>query len=116
MSTLKRYFIGAVLLLSLNLLPAVGFGAEDPWKFLEDFRPLPNTLTRIADRYVAVLFVNRGEDLLAAVIFNARCNQAFCELLHRAGYSVVNETGSKTRFYVDPEEQELIVLIGVLAA
>ena len=113
--TLRRHFIGGVLLLSLNLLPALSFGAEDPWKFLDDFTPLPSTLTRIAERYVAVIFVNRVEDL-SAVIFSANCNVASCQLLRRAGYAVVNGAGSKSRLYVDPEEKELIELMGSITA
>jgi hypothetical protein len=113
---LRRHFFGGVLLLSLNLLPALSFGAEDPWKYLDDFTPLPSTLTRIADRYVAMIFIKREEDLSAAVIFSARCDLTSCQLLHRAGYAVVNGAGSKTRLYVDPEERELIELMGAIIA
>jgi hypothetical protein len=98
------------------LLPALSFGAEDPWKYLDDFTPLPSTITRIADRYVAMIFIKREEDLSAAVIFSANCNVTSCQLLRRAGYAVVNGAGSKTRLYVDPEEKELIELMGAITA
>jgi len=75
-----------ILSLSLGLMPKVGLGAQDPWQFLENFTPLPRSLTRIAERYVAMIYVNRDEQLMAAVIFDASCFAGSCELNHRAGY------------------------------
>ena len=115
-STITRHFLGVILLLSLNLMPALTHGAQDPWKFLEDFTPLPKSLTRIAERYVAVIFVNRDEQLVAAVFFNASCVLGSCELHHRAGFAVVNAAGSNTRLYVEPTEKELIELMGAISA
>jgi len=115
-SRLRGYVVGMILSLSLGLMPAVSLGAQDPWQFLEDFRPLPTSLTRIAERYVAMIFVNRDEQLMAAVIFDATCFADSCELNHRAGYAVVNAEGSNTRLYVDPQEEELKELLTLISA
>ena len=115
-SRLKRYVSAITLSLSLGLMPAVGLGAQDPWQFLENFTPLPSSLTRIAERYVAMIFVNRDEQLMAAVIFDATCFDDTCELNHRAGYAVVNAEGSNTRLYVDPQEEELKTLLTSISA
>jgi hypothetical protein len=105
-----------ILLLSLILMPAVSLGAQDPWKVLDNFTPLPSSLTRIAERYVAMIFVNRDEQLTAAVFFDATCVADSCELNHRAGYAVVNAEGSYTRLYVDPQEEELKKLLTSISA
>ena len=115
-SSMKRHLVAAMLLLSLTFAPGLSLGAEDPWKFLEDFTPLPKSLTRIAENYVAVLFENREQQLLAAVIFKASCFAASCEINHRAGYAVANVQGSNTRLYVEPNEEELIDLMGAISA
>lgn len=107
----RGHILGMILLLSVGLMPAVSLGAQDPWKFLDNFTPLPGSLTRIADRYVAMIFVNRDEQLMAAVFFDATCFADSCELNHRAGYAVVNAEGSNARLYVDPQEEELKALL-----
>jgi hypothetical protein len=114
-STLKGHILGMILSLSLGLMPAVSLGAQDPWQFLENFTPLPSSLTRIAERYAAMIFVNRDEQLMAAVIFEATCTADSCELNHRAGYAVVNAEGSNTRLYVDPQEEELKELLALIS-
>ena len=108
--------LGMILLLSLGLMPAVGLGAQDPWKVLDNFTPLPSSLTRIAERYVAMIFVNRDEQLMAAVFFDATCFADSCELNHRAGYAVVNAEGSNTRLYVEPQDEELKDLLTSISA
>ena len=116
-STLRGHIVGMILSLSLGLMPAVSLGAQqDPWQLLENFTPLPSSLTRIAERYAAMIFVNRDEQLMAAVIFEATCTADSCELNHRAGYAVVNAEGSNTRLYVDPQEEELKVLLAAISA
>ena len=105
-----------IFLLSLGLMPAVGLGAQDPWKVLDNFTPLPSSLTRIAERYVAMIFVNRDEQLMAAVFFDATCFADSCELNHRAGYAVVNAEGSNTRLYVEPQDEELKDLLTSISA
>lgn len=110
------HILGLILLLSLALMPKPSYGAQDPWKFLEGFTPIPKSLTRVAEHYVAVIFINPDEQLVAAVFFNASCVPASCELHHRAGFAVANDTGSNTRFYVEPHEEELIGVIGAIAA
>lgn len=112
----RGHILGMILLLSLGLMPAVSLAAQDPWKFLENFTPLPNSLTRIAERYVAMIFVNRDEQLMAAVFFDATCFADSCELNHRAGYALVNAEGSYTRLYVDPQEEELKDLLTSISA
>jgi hypothetical protein len=116
-STLRGHIVGMILSLSLGLMPAASLGAQqDPWQLLENFTPLPSSLTRIAERYVAMIFVNRDEQLMAAVIFDATCLADSCELNHRAGYAVVNAEGSNTRLYVDPQEEELKELLIAISA
>jgi len=104
----------AILLLSLTVVPSLSRGAEDPWDFLDGFTPVPRSLTRIGEHYVAMLFVNREQGLLAAVIFNASCVADQCELHQRAGYAVASAEGSNTRLYVEPRETELMALIGAI--
>ena len=106
----------AVLLLSLTVVPSLSRGAEDPWNFLDGFTPVPRSLTRIGEHYVAMLFVNREQRLFAAVIFKASCGAGQCELHQRAGYAVANAEGSNTRLYVEPRETELMALIGAIYA
>ena len=106
-SRLKKYLRAIILSLSLGLMPAVSLGAQDPWQFLDNFTPVPSSLTRISERYVAMIFVNRDEQLSAAVIFAANCSATDCELNYRAGYAVVNPEGSHTRIYVNPDDEEL---------
>jgi hypothetical protein len=53
---------------------------------------------------------------VAAVFFNASCALTSCEIHHRAGYAIANEAGSNARFYVEPDEEELIALMGAMAA
>ena len=108
---LKKYFHALVLALPLGLMPMANLGAQDPWQFLDNFTPMPSSLTRISERYVAMIFVNRDEQLTAAVIFAATCGAVDCELKHRAGYAVVNPEGSNTRLYVNPDDQELKELL-----
>jgi len=104
----------AILLLSLTVVPSLSRGAEDPWNFLDGFTPVPRSLTRIGEHYVAMLFVNREQRLFAAVIFNASCVAGHCELYQRAGYAVANAEGSNTRLYVEPGETDLMALIGAI--
>lgn len=106
------FIFASVLLLSLTVVPSLSRGAENPWNFLDDFTPVPASLTRIAEHYVAMLFVNREQQLVAAVIFNAACSSGNCQLNHRAGYAVANAEGSNTRLYVEPGEIELLELMG----
>ncbi len=115
-SRLRGYIVGLILLLWLGLTPAASLGAQDPWQLLENFTPLPSSITRIAERYAAMIYVNRDEQLMAAVIFAATCFAASCELNHRVGYAVVNAEGSNTRLYVDPEEEELKELLTAISA
>ncbi len=110
----RAYILAAILFLSLSLIPSPGLGTEDPWNFLDSFTPVPRSLTRIGEHYVAMLFVNREQRLFAAVIFNASCVAGQCELHQRAGYAVVNAEGSNTRLYVEPRETELMALIGAI--
>ena len=72
-SRLKKYFRAIILSLSLGLMPALSLGAQDPWQLLDDFTPLPSSLTRMSERQI-----------MAAVIFAATCSVADCELKHRA--------------------------------
>jgi len=102
----------AILLLSLTIVPSPSRGAEDPWEFLDGFTPVPRSLTRIGEHYVAMLFVQREQGLFAAVIFNASCGAGQCELRQRAGFAVANAEGSNTRLYVEPKEKELMELMG----
>jgi len=106
----------AILLVSLTVVPSLSRGAEDPWQFLDDFTPVPRSLTQIGEHYVAMLFAEREQGLFAAVIFNATCGASQCELHQRAGYVVANAEGSNTRFYVEPGETDLMALIGVIYA
>ncbi len=115
-SRLTGHIVGMILSLSLGLMPGLSLGAQDPWQFLENFTPLPSSLTRIAERYAAMIFVNRDEQLMAAVIFEATCIADSCDLNHRAGYAVVNAEGSNTRLYVDPQEEELKELLAAISA
>lgn len=115
-SRLRGLILGMILFLSLGSMPAVSLGAQDPWNFLDNFTPLPSSLTRIAERYVAMIFVNRDEQLMAAVFFDANCSANRCEINHRAGYAVVNADGSNTRVYVDPQEEELKDLLTQISA
>ena len=108
---LKRYLHAIILALPFGLAPVANLGAQDPWQFLDNFTPMPSSLTRISERYVAMIFVNRDEQLTAAVIFAATCGAVDCELKHRAGYAVVNPEGSNTRLYVNPDDQELKELL-----
>ena len=110
-SRLKKYFRAIILSLSFGLMPALSLGAQDPWQLLDKFTPLPSSLTRISERYVAMIFVNPDERLTAAVIFAATCSEADCELKHRAGYAVVNPEGSNTHLYVNPNDEELKELL-----
>jgi len=112
----QTFSVAAVIWLALTCSPSLSLGTEDPWKFLEDFTPVPSSLTRISENYVAVLFENREQQLLAAVIFKVSCFAGSCALNHRAGYAVSNARGSNTRVYVDPDEQELIALMGVISS
>jgi hypothetical protein len=114
--TLRTLGLAVLFWLALTASASLSLGTEDPWTFLEDFTPLPSTLTRIGENYVAVLFENRQEQLLDAVIFKASCFAGSCELVHRAGYAVSNTRGSNTRVYVDPSEDELMTLMGVIAS
>lgn len=116
-SIVTRYFFEVMLLLLLLMLvPAPSHGAQDPWQFLEGYQPLPQSTTRIAEHYVAVIFVNRDEQRIAAVFFNARCVLKNCEIDHRAGFAVVDASGSKMRLYVEPNEEELIAIMGAASA
>ena len=114
-SKICGYILSAILLLSLSLSPSSSLGAENPWQFLDDrFTPVPSSLTRIAEHYAAMLFIDREQELVAAVIFKTSCAVSNCELLHRAGYAVANAAGSNTRLYVEPRETELMELIGAI--
>ena len=110
----RVYVLVAILFLSLALIPSPSLEAEDPWDFLDDFTPVPRSLTQIGEHYVAMLFVNREQRLFAAVIFNASCVAGHCELYQRAGYAVANAEGSNTRWYVAPGETDLMALIGAI--
>lgn len=115
-SIVIRHFLEVILLLLVTLAPVASHGAQDPWKFLEGFQPLPQSVTRIAEHYVAVIFVNRDEQRVAAVFFNARCVLENCEIDHRAGFAVVDAAGSNMRLYVEPNENELIEIMGAISA
>jgi hypothetical protein len=104
------------LLITVIVFPAAGRSAEQDWAILDGFTPLPRSLTRFGEHYVAVPYVNRKEQLLAAVFYYATCDGQGCELQHRAGYAITNAQGSDTRLYVEPEDQELIDLINVIAS
>jgi hypothetical protein len=104
----------AILLLTLTVAPSLSRGAEDPWQYLDGFTPLPRSLTQIGEHYVAMLFVQREQELFAAVIFNASCIAGHCELHQRAGYAVANAKGLNTRLYVEPGETDLMALIGAI--
>ena len=110
-SRLKRHLRAIVLCLPLGFMPTITLGAQDPWDALDNFTPLPSSLTRISERYVAMIFVNRDEQLTAAVIFAATCGATDCDLEHRAGYAVVNPEGFNTRLYVNPDDEELKELL-----
>ena len=110
-SRLKKYLRVMVLSLPLGLMPVVSFGAQDPWQFLDNFTPVPSSLTRISERYVAMIFVNPDEQLTATVIFAATCGATDCDLEHRAGYAVVNPEGSNTRLYINSDDEELKELL-----
>lgn len=114
--SLRTYGLAVLFWLALTESASLSLGTEDPWKFLEDFTPLPSSLTRIGESYVAVLFENREQQLFAAVVFKASCFAGSCELKHRAGYAVANARGSNTRVYVDPSEDDLMALMGVISS
>jgi hypothetical protein len=44
----KKYFRAIILSLSLGLMPTLSLGAQDPWQLLDNFTPLPSSLTRIS--------------------------------------------------------------------
>lgn len=114
-SKICGYILSAMLLLSLSLIPSSSSGAENPWKFLDDrFTPVPSSLTRVAEHYVAILYIDREQELVAAVIFKASCAVSICQLHHRAGYAVANVAGSNTLLYVEPRETELMELIDAI--
>jgi len=115
-ASLRTYSLTAIFWLALTWSASLSLGTEDPWKFLDDFTPLPSSFTRIGENYVAVLFENREQQLLAEVIFRTSCFAGSCELNHRAGYAVSNSRGSNTRVYVNPGEEELITLMGVISS
>jgi hypothetical protein len=100
--------------LVLTASASLSLGGEDPWKFLDDFQPLPGTVTQIGENYVAMLYENRGQQRVAAVVFKAVCFANNCELLDRAGYAAADAGGSNSRVYVEPGEEELIDLLGSL--
>ena len=110
-----KLFLALLVVIALALAPAPSRGGEDPWEFLDGFTPLPESMTRIAEHYVAMIYVNRGEQLVAAVFFNASCIPISCELHHRAGFAAVNSAGSNTRVYVEPDEAELLDIIANLS-
>lgn len=112
---INRMIAATFLLIAVVVFPAAGWSAEQDWAILAGFTPLPRSLTRFGEHYVAVPYVNREEQLLAAVFFYATCDGRGCELQHRAGYAITNAQGSNIRLYVEPEEEELIALIGVIA-
>ena len=95
------------------VIPATGWSAEQAWEILDGLTPLPRSLTRLGDHYVAVPFVNRQEQLLAAVLFYATCDGGGCELQHRAGYAITNAQGCDVRLYVEPEESIRSALVKI---
>lgn len=107
----KRHFLGMILLLSFGLMPSLSLGAQNPWKSLDNFTPLPGSLRRIGGPYVAMILVNRDEQVMAAVFFEATCFADRCELNHRAGYAMVDADGSNPRVYVEPQEEKLNELL-----
>ena len=113
---MTRTIFVVFILFAIILTPLASHSAQDPWAYLEGFQPLPSSLTRLTDRYVAVIFVKRDEQLVAAVFFNANCEISSCELLHRAGFAVVNAAGSDSRVFVEPDEKELLDVLAVIAA
>jgi hypothetical protein len=115
-TTVTRTIFVVFVLLAIILTPLASHSAPDPWAFLEGFQPLPSSLTRLTDRYVAVIYVKRDEQLVAAVFFNANCAISSCELLHRAGFAAVNAAGSDSRVFVEPDEKELLDVLAVIAA
>ena len=104
------------IFLAMALTPTTGRAAQDPWSFLEGFQPLPSSLTQFTDRYVAVLYVKRDEQLVAAVFFNASCSLSKCELLHRAGFAAIHAAGSSGRVYVEPDDREILDILAAIAA
>ena len=112
---LTKYFLALMVGFTLIMAPAPSRGGQDPWAYLDGFTPLPQSLTRIAERYVAMIYVNRDEHLVAAVFFNASCVPINCEIHHRAGFAAVNSAGSNTRVYVEPEEAELLDVIATIS-
>ena len=115
-TTVTRTFFVGFFLLAIIVTPPPSHGAQDPWAFLENFQPLPSSLTRLTDRYVVVMFVKRDEQLVAAVFFNANCEISSCELLHRAGFAAVDAAGSNSRVFVEPDEKELLDILAMIAA
>ena len=114
--TVTRNIFAVIALLAVVLAPLASHGDQDPWSFLAGFQPLPTSVTRIADRYVAVIYVKPDEQLVAAVFFNAICVVTNCEIHHRAGFAAVNAAGSNSRVYVEPNDEELLEILAVIAA
>ena len=111
-----NWIAAAFLVIASIVIPASGWSAEQDWEILDGFTPLTRSLTRLGEHYVAVAYVNRQEQLLAAVFFYVTCDGQGCELQRRAGYAITNAQGSNLRLYVEPEEQELVELINVIAS
>jgi len=112
---LNKYVFLLMVLITLFVAPEPSRGGQDPWAYLDGFTPLPQSLTRIAERYVAMIYVNRDEQQVAAVFFNASCVPISCELHHRAGFAAVNSAGSNTRVYVEPDEVKLLNVMATIS-
>lgn len=108
---LRKQLTGATLFLVLVTVPFLSARAEDPWEALEGFNLVPGSEARLEEHYVAALYENPDEKMLAIVVFNADCDPENCVVNRRAAYSVFNDDGVNVRRYIDPREQELIRLI-----
>ncbi|MGH7830507.1 MAG: hypothetical protein ACREP8_10055 [Candidatus Binatia bacterium] len=82
--------------------------AADPWDFLHDFELIPESVVSVDEHYVAALLHEPERDLLAVVIFTARCDPDRCEIKQPAAYSVFDTEGVRIQQYINPDEEELI--------
>ena len=108
---LWKQLASAILFLVLLMVPFLSARAEDPWEVLEGFSLVPGSEARLEEHYVAALYENLEEKMLAIVVFNADCDLENCMVNRRAAYTVFNDEGINVHRYIDPREQELMILI-----
>lgn len=105
---LRKQIIGLCLPFFFLAMTWGGAGAADPWDFLHDFELIPESVVSVDEHYVAALLHEPERDLLAVVIFTARCDADRCSVKEPAAYSVFDTEGVKIQQYINPQEEELI--------